>query len=89
MQDDEDLEDELVNAMQPVFRNAYDIRHNPLLARSAILGRREEADASLDEDEEGDSTLPRAQADPALVAELEGRVTEAHTFRESQRRRLQ
>ena len=89
MQDDEDLEDELVNAMQPVFRNAYDIRNNPLLVRGAILGRREEAEASLDEDEEGDSTLPGAQADPALVAELESRVTDAHTFRESQRRRLQ
>ncbi|KAL3158317.1 hypothetical protein ABBQ38_010561 [Trebouxia sp. C0009 RCD-2024] len=90
MEDDEDLEDELVNAMQPVFRNAYDmpmrLNHLP---RGAILGQREEADASLDEGEEDDSALPGAQADAALLAELEGRVTDAHTFRESQRRRLQ
>lgn len=73
--------------MQPMFRNAYGVPMHPY--QNAGPGH-EEDDASLDEEEEDDEPmLRRGQVDPALLAELEASINDTHTFRESQRRRLQ
>ena len=91
LQDDEDLQDELANAMQPMFRNAYGMPMRPYqYPRDAVSGH-EEDDASPDEDEDEDDepALHGGQVDPALMAELEASINDTHTFRESQRRRLQ
>ena len=63
------------------------------LPRGVVIPGMEEDDASPDEDEE-DEDEPRhvlhgGQVNPALLAELEARIHDTTTYRESQRRRLQ
>lgn len=74
--------------MQPMFRNSYGMPMRPYhIPRGAVPGQ-EEDDASPDEDED-EPALHGGQLDPALMAELEASINDTHTFRESQRRRLQ
>lgn len=77
--------------MQPMFRNAYGMPMRPYQIPSGAVPGHEEDDASPDEDEdeEDQPTLHGGQVDPALMAELEASINDTHTFRESQRRRLQ
>ena len=61
-------------------------------ARGAAPGHEEDdasPDEGEDEDEEDEPALHEGQVDPALMAELEASINDTHTFRESQRRRLQ
>ena len=79
--------------MQPMFRNAYGMPMRHYQIPSGAVPGHEEDDASPgedeDEDEEDQPTLHGGQVDPALMAELEASINDTHTFRESQRRRLQ
>ena len=86
LQDDEDLEDELANAMPPAFRNAYN--GSGLRVIPPVALDEEVDDESPDEDEEEDEAALRREA-PRLLAELNASINDAPTFREAQRRRLQ
>lgn len=88
LQDDEDLEEELANAMPPAFRNAYGgsgLRLIPHQAPPPMALDEEEDDESPDEEEE-EAALRREA--PRLLAELNASINDAPTFRETQRRRL-
>lgn len=88
------MQDELANAMQPMFHSSYGRPMRPVqLPRGVVLPGMEEDDASPDEEDEDEDApthlLHGGRVDPALLAELEASIHDTHNYRESQRRRLQ